>query len=296
MTPRVSVVLPTHDRASLLEASAAAVLVQTFDDLELLVVDDGSRDRTPDVVAELTATDGRVRGIRLPSAAGAPAARNAGLAAARGALVAYCDDDDVWLPAKLAAQVAVFDREPDVAVVSCHHELGDGRSFRGPVELDRADLLWANFLGGASNVVVRRSAAEPFDVGYRTCQDWDHWVRSAAHGEVRVVPQVLVRYRDSGDDRLTEQRDARRAGHHRFFDQHAPSMSARCRAYHRARQRVLAAPSERSEVLTAPVVAATTPPAVTWLLAGETAAARAGLASDPARGVRWLHAHIGGRR
>jgi glycosyltransferase involved in cell wall biosynthesis len=296
MTPRVSVVLPTHDRASLLEAAAAAVLTQTFDDLELLVVDDGSSDRTPEVVAALAATDGRVRSIRLPDAGGAPAARNAGLAAARGELVAYCDDDDVWLPAKLAAQVAVFDDEPDVTVVSCHHEMGDGRAFRGPVDLVGEDLLWANFLGGASNVVVRRAATEPFDVGYRTCQDWDHWVRAAAHGEVRVVPEVLVRYRDSGGDRLTDQRDARRAGHRRFFDQHGPSMTPRCRAYHRARHRVLAAPSERSEILAAPVVAWTTSPSVTWLLAGETAAARAGLASDPARGVRWLHARIGGRR
>jgi glycosyltransferase involved in cell wall biosynthesis len=296
MTPRVSVVLPTHDRAELLAAAAESVLAQTFGDLELLVIDDGSRDATPDVVAALRAADDRVRGVRLASAGGAPAARNAGLAASAGALVAYCDDDDVWLPTKLAAQVAVFDREPGVVLVSCHHEMGDGRAFVGPVDVDGPDLLWANFLGGASNVVVRRDATEPFDAGYRTCQDWDHWVRTAARGGVRVVPEVLVRYRDSGGDRLTEQRDARRAGHRRFYDQHAAAMTPRCRAYHRARQRVLAAPSEHAEVLAAPVVAATTPPGVTWLLAGETAAARAGVASDPARGVRWLHARIRGRR
>ena len=294
MTPQVSVVLPTHDRAHLLRAAAMSVLTQTFDDLELVIVDDGSTDRTPDVVADLAASDPRVRPVRLPVAGGAPAARNAGLAASSAPLVAYIDDDDEWLPQKLARQVAVLDGAPEVAVVGCHHVLVDGAGravpYRGPVDVSPPDLLWANFLGGASNVVVRRSAVEPFDPEYRTCQDWDHWVRCAARGEVRVVPEPLVRYRDAGGDRLTASRPARLAGHRRFAERHGAAMTAWCRAYHRARRRLLEASSQLEELRTGPALLARTPPRVALLLAGEIAAARVGAAvGDPARGLRRLH-------
>jgi glycosyltransferase involved in cell wall biosynthesis len=278
----------------LVSVAVRSVLAQRVDDLEVVVVDDGSDDGTRSVLDALAREDGRVRAVCLDAAGGAPAARNAGIAASTGAYVAYCDDDDEWLPGKLEAQLAVLDADPRVVVVGCHHALGDGTEFRGPTELSAADLLWANFLGGASNVIVRRSATAPFDEELATCQDWDHWLRCAETGSVVVVDEVLVRYRDAGADRLTASRAARLAGHRRLFERHRGGMSPRCRAYHRARHRILAASSEAAELRAAPWLALTTRPDVTALLAGETLAARRGAAAgDPARGLRWLHAQIG---
>jgi glycosyltransferase involved in cell wall biosynthesis len=116
--PRLSVVLPTHNRSGLLRRAIASLLAQTFDDFEILVVDDASTDATPEVVAELAGADPRVRYLRLDPNVGVGAARNRGLELARGELVALQDDDDVALPERFARQVAVFDADPATVLVA----------------------------------------------------------------------------------------------------------------------------------------------------------------------------------
>lgn len=108
--PKVSVVIPTHNRGAMLPRAVQSVLSQTFEDLELIVVDDHSDDRTPQVLAGFT--DKRVRSLRHPRNVGQSKALNTGINAARGAYVAFLDDDDVWLPDKLALQVAALDAAP----------------------------------------------------------------------------------------------------------------------------------------------------------------------------------------
>ncbi|MBC7224455.1 MAG: glycosyltransferase family 2 protein, partial [Anaerolineae bacterium] len=113
--PLVSVITPTYNRAALLPRSMESVLSQDFADLELIVVDDGSTDRTPQVVAQFA--DPRLRYIRFAENRGIGAARHAGVEASQGDLIAFNDSDDVWLPGKLAYQVALFQRHPDVDVI-----------------------------------------------------------------------------------------------------------------------------------------------------------------------------------
>lgn len=105
-SPLVSVVLPTYNRAPLLGEALASVRAQTFDDWECIVVDDGSTDATPDVLRR--EQDPRVRPIRIAHSASPAVARNAGLAVARGRLVAFLDDDDLWIPEKLAIQIPLL--------------------------------------------------------------------------------------------------------------------------------------------------------------------------------------------
>ena len=106
--PRVSVVIPTFDRAELVSAAAESVLAQTFADLEAIVVDDGSTDRT---VARLAAIgDPRLTVIAAAHGGCVGAVRNRGVGAARGEWLAFLDSDDLWVPDKLEAQLAALDR------------------------------------------------------------------------------------------------------------------------------------------------------------------------------------------
>jgi glycosyltransferase involved in cell wall biosynthesis len=277
--PAVSVVVPTHDRPALLRRAVASVLDQTVTDLEVVVVDDGSAE-------PVVLDDERVRVLRHDVALGAPSARNSGVAASTGDVVAFLDDDDEWLPTKLARQLDVLEARPSVQLVGCHHEEG-GAAYRGPTSTTAEQLRWSNFLGSTSFVAVRRSALDEwFDPELATCQDWDLWLRAIGDGEAVVVPEVLARYTTAGADRLTTDTTKRVVGHDQLLDRHGAAMSPACRAYHRAR-RILRLPRS---LATWPRVVASTPPSVLTVLGTEIVAARLGSrAGDPGRGLRRLH-------
>ncbi len=202
MTPRVSVVIPTRNRERLLPLAVGSALDQSLRDLEVIVVDDASDDRTADVVAGFS--DGRVRYHRQPSRRGGSAARNAGIEAARGAFVAFLDDDDEWLPDKLERQLALFGANPGVGIVYSSYVVVDRESgdvlFRKAAEcrgdLSR-DLLVRNVLGNTSSVVVRRSCLEGagrFDEELPSFEDWDLWLRLAPLHRFDFVENDLVKY------------------------------------------------------------------------------------------------------
>jgi len=108
--PLITVLIPAFNAASTIERALDSVLAQTYDDYEIIVVDDGSRDATSEIVAGYD--NDRIRLLRLASNQGASSAVNEGLAAARGELVAFLDADDEWLPTKLAKQVEALSRNP----------------------------------------------------------------------------------------------------------------------------------------------------------------------------------------
>jgi glycosyltransferase involved in cell wall biosynthesis len=202
MIPVVSVVVPTHNRRRLLGQALASVLRQRGVGLEVVVVDDGSADGTGEVVAGLR--DDRVRLVRHQRPQGVSAARNRGIAEARGSWVAFLDDDDLWAPDKLASQLAAA------------AAAGAGWAYAGAVEVDpagrllgghpppSAEELLAGFRrrnlmpAGSSNVVVRAevlAAAGGFDPGLRHLADWDLWLRLAGLATPAGVPAALVAYR-----------------------------------------------------------------------------------------------------
>lgn len=200
--PRVSVVLPTFNRAATLERSARSVLGQDFRDLELLVVDDGSTDGTPALLARLAREDTRVRPLRQRNA-GAAAARNAGLAAARGDLVAFQDSDDEWLPGHLSGHVAALEGSTASVAYSFMERHRDGASRLVPdpgsatLDGDLSGALLRRNLVGTPTAVARRTALEaagPMDTRLRQLEDWDLWIRVAQRGATFVfLPQATVR-------------------------------------------------------------------------------------------------------
>jgi GT2 family glycosyltransferase len=115
-SPLVSIVVPTFNRAYCLPRTIDSILTQTHRNIEVIVVDDGSTDRTRDVVASLCARDSRVR-YQYQGNQGANAARNQGIRLSRGGYVALLDSDDTWLPWKLQLQVACLERFPEVGMV-----------------------------------------------------------------------------------------------------------------------------------------------------------------------------------
>jgi glycosyltransferase involved in cell wall biosynthesis len=198
----VSVVIPTRDRSELLATTLRSVLWQRGVDMEVIVVDDGSTDATPEVVSG--ADDARVALVRREEAGGPSAARNLGAARAGGEWLAFVDDDDVWAPTKLARQVAAADEaargwsyvgavtvDPDLSVVG-------GRPPPSPEEVV-ATLPRSNPIpGGGSNVVLRRGELDQvggFDERLAQCEDWELWVRLARSGPPAAVSEPLMGYR-----------------------------------------------------------------------------------------------------
>ena len=126
--PAVSVIMPAYDAERYLHTAVESVLRQSFADLELLIVDDGSSDRTVAIARSYASRDARVRVLEQPNAGPGPA-RNAGFRAATGRLFAFLDSDDEWDETFLAEHVAILDARPDLDVVVGNARNRGGRPF-----------------------------------------------------------------------------------------------------------------------------------------------------------------------
>jgi len=200
----VTVVMPVYNVGPFVAASIGSVLSQTYERFELIVVDDGSTDDTPDRVADIQ--DDRVRLVRQPNA-GSATARNTGVAAGRGELIAFIDGDDAWLPDKLARHVAYLRGHPDADLTFAWSRTVDeggqdtGRTsahVSGVVPFERLFVL--NVVGNGSAAVLRRDAldrAGTFDDHLRAAVDHDMWLRVALlrPRNVHAVPETLSLYR-----------------------------------------------------------------------------------------------------
>lgn len=231
--PAVTVVLPTHNRAHSVVAAIHSVLWQTFDDLELIVVDDGSTDGSDQVLGALE--DPRLRVLRHASARGAPAARNTGIAAARAPWVAFQDSDDIWLPHKLERQMASVRRHGAAAVAWCGmlRVLPAGAQYQPAAKNVRGDgamlpaLLWGPVIG-TQTLLARRDALEAvggFDEDLESCQDWELALRLARDHRFAFEKDVLV-IAPKGDDGISVNMARRLRGRERVFEKHRALFAA----------------------------------------------------------------------
>lgn len=212
----VSVVIPTRSRWRLLSTAALpAALEQADVDHEVIVVDDGSEDETPTRLAELT--DPRLRVVRNDPARGVAAARNRGLREARGRWVSFLDDDDLWSPGKLRAQLDAATQADAVFVYAAGGALDAERRFLYAVEppdpetVTRELLRWNVIWCGCSNVMARTDVARElggFDERLFQLADWDLWIRLALAGRAAAVQEILVGYVIHSENMLlTDRRD-----------------------------------------------------------------------------------------
>lgn len=200
--PLVSIVLPVRNRPTSIGAAIESVLAQQYRDWELLVVDDGSTDSTPEIVERYAAADPRVVLIRA-TAGGVCAARNTGLRTARGRYVAFLDSDNRWLPVLLGASVAALEHSDAVAVHSVV-EMTDDDGHRRYLSIDggRDDLIHGGNFVDLNTLVARREAIERiggFDEALRRWVDYDLVIRLTAIGRLELLPFVGVAYAETMD-------------------------------------------------------------------------------------------------
>jgi glycosyltransferase involved in cell wall biosynthesis len=238
--PLVSVIIPTHNRESLILRSISSVLSQTFEDFELIVIDDGSTDGTETKVN--TIRDKRLRFIRYENNKGATHARNIGIENASGKYIAFQDSDDQWLPEKLMKQVDLLETSPqEVGVCFTGYEwMIDGKKIYMPVkESDTTKAegilseLFFLFVGTPTALTKKECLLRVgnFDERLPRLQEWELWIRMSQICSFRYINEPLVAsYHQQGGitasyDLLAKSFDVIYEKHRHFFDSHRKSLA-----------------------------------------------------------------------
>jgi glycosyltransferase involved in cell wall biosynthesis len=208
--PLVSVIIPAYNAEVFIAKTLESVLSQTYQNIEVLVIDDGSWDQTAEIVKSFAQKDSRVI-LLQQSNAGVAAARNLAIEKSRGEYIAPIDADDIWYPQNLEKQVeCLIKSEPSVGVVYSwsldinEKDLLTGGFYNSTIEGEvYKALVYKYFIGNASSSLIRRICFEKVG-GYNSklkaqnaqgCEDWELHLRIAEHYQFKVVPEFLVGYR-----------------------------------------------------------------------------------------------------
>jgi glycosyltransferase involved in cell wall biosynthesis len=201
--PTLSVILPVHNGERYLQEAVESVLNQTFTDFEFIIIDDGSTDKTWEILIEYTGRDQRIALVQNQENIGLTKSLNKGLSLARGKYIARQDADDVSLPERLERQVDFLDEHPEVILVSSHYKIIDPEGcFLGhsqqAIDPDLVSwyMLFYNYVEGF--VMFRRAPVMDLG-GYREMslhvEDYDLWLRLSKVGEIAILPKLLMKYR-----------------------------------------------------------------------------------------------------
>jgi glycosyltransferase involved in cell wall biosynthesis len=207
MLPRVSVIIPTHNRADFLRGALTSVLNQTYQDFETIVVDDASTDDTATVVASFN--DERIRFLQHKANKGGSASRNTGILASKCDYIAFLDDDDEWLPDKLRRQMEILVASPPevggVYTGCLDVDKARGKVIRQRIPTKRGDLsrelLTENCIGGTSSMLLKKVCLQRvglFDESLPRSQDYDLWIRISREFLFECIQEPLFIYHVHG--------------------------------------------------------------------------------------------------
>ncbi len=203
--PIVSVIIPTYNQANFIDKAIESVLQQTYQDFEIIVINDGSTDNTEEIIRGFE--DKRVKYIKkYKKNRGISIARNIGIKVARGKYIALLDSDDEWLPEKLDKQIKILqDGSPELGVVYSNLCYIDKKGknmnkLRNPKKEGYIykDLLGGNYVGTPSTLLIRKECFNRvglFDDLLNSQEDWDMWIRIAKYYRFALIKIPLVKYR-----------------------------------------------------------------------------------------------------
>lgn len=211
--PLISVIIPTYNAEKTIEETVRSVFNQTLSDFELIIINDGSVDRTLEVVSAID--DPRLKVFSYPNG-GVAVSRNRGLAKATGEYISFLDADDLWTPDKLAAQYQALQENPQAAVAySWTDYVDESGQFLGVCARATNSgnlyqlLLLADVIGSGSNPLIKAEAIAKvgeFDPAVVPTEDWDMWIRLAEQFEYVAVPAVQILYRQLQNSGSTNMR------------------------------------------------------------------------------------------
>lgn len=200
---KVSVVIPTHNRVELLEQALNSVMCQSYKDLEIIVISDGSTDKTDIKVNEYKKIDSRIKYISYYPNKGGNHARNVGIKNATGEFIAFLDDDDEWESHKIELQVREFSKNSKVGLVYTGIEIiykDNGVSYKSlPTKTGdlSKEILIHNCIGTTSTVMIKKEFLKKsggFDENLKALQDYDLWIRICQLANVGAVKKPLLKY------------------------------------------------------------------------------------------------------
>lgn len=204
MSVKISVIIPAYNAERTILETIASVQQQIFSNFELIVINDGSTDRTLELLNSVE--EPRLK-IFSYTNGGLPVARNRGISHAIGEFITFLDADDLWTPDKLELQLIALQQHPEAGVAYSWTRYMDEKGeffhtsntvlFEGDVY---ANLLMGNFLESGSNPLIRKQAIESvgeFDPTLASCEDWEYWLRLAASWHFIVVPKQQILYRQT---------------------------------------------------------------------------------------------------
>lgn len=199
----VSVILPTYNRKHTIKKALDSVLQQTYSNLEVIIIDDGSTDNTSDLIASYT--DTRIHYIYSPQNNGVSVARNTGISQANGEYIAFQDSDDIWHPQKISKQINAFKKDPKTQF--CYHKIQYDISYDECLILPNDDIpienkngmifpqmLYSNLVPCPS-LMVKSSFIQNiglFDPSYPALEDYDYALRLSKNGSAKFIDEVLL--------------------------------------------------------------------------------------------------------
>lgn len=197
----VSLVLPTCNGSRYIQQSLRSVLTQTYQHWQLIIVDDGSNDATPDICQKLAAQEPRITIATNPSNLGLPASLNRGFSMARGSLLTWISDDNILAPHFLSSFVQAFNEDASLEFAYSPYYIIDANGTnlginRASIRCSVEDLGHVNCIGASS--MYRSSLAQrvgEYDVDLFLVEDWDYWLRCLTQCRIKRLDPVLVFYR-----------------------------------------------------------------------------------------------------
>ena len=233
----ISVIIPTHNRVEKLVNAIRNVNKQKLVNVEIIIVDDASKDKTKEVVSKIKLKQSNIKYFKNKSKKGAAFSRNLGVKKAKGKYIAFLDDDDFWFKNKLFEQLKIMKLDQKISAISCNFFVKNLRSsIKSKIceSNNKQDLLKSSIFGGASVIFVTKenfTKINGFDISLPSGQDWDLWIRLNKIGKIKVIKKPLVVYDNYSINRISNNTLSNYTGRKKLFFKYFIEMSENTRKY-----------------------------------------------------------------